>query len=160
MSDVVARVISGGQTGADRGALDAAIALGIEHGGHCPKGRKSEWGFIPFDYNLTETESPEYVPRTILNVQNADATLVLSQGGVFDRGTARTLDIVKEMGKPFCQINLRPGDATQVTNLRGWLFELSSRLGRRIVINVAGPRESRSPHLQGRVTEFLKEVLK
>jgi len=71
------KIISGGQTGVDRGALDAAIGLGIPHGGWCPRGRLAEDGPIPARYVLSETDSPEYWLRTEQNVSDSDATLIL-----------------------------------------------------------------------------------
>jgi hypothetical protein len=74
------RIISGGQTGVDRGALDAAIELGLPHGGWCPLGRRSEDGPIAAHYCLRETDSPDYPDRTERNVREGDATLILCQG--------------------------------------------------------------------------------
>ena len=74
---VPAKIVSGGQTGVDRGALNAAIALGIEHGGWCPAGRVSEDGTIPSRYEMTETDSADYPTRTQQNVIDSDATLIL-----------------------------------------------------------------------------------
>src|SRR5688572_12994856 len=73
----VQRIVSGGQTGVDRGALDAAIALGIEHGGWCPRGRLAEDGQIPRRYQLTETKTSKYRERTERNVLDSDGTLIL-----------------------------------------------------------------------------------
>jgi predicted Rossmann-fold nucleotide-binding protein len=75
---IVERVITGGQTGADRGGLDAAIDLGLPHGGFCPKGRLAEDGVIPQPYQIEETASTEYSERTRKNVEAADATVVFS----------------------------------------------------------------------------------
>lgn len=73
---MITKIISGGQTGADRGGLDAAIHCGIPHGGWCPKGRIAEDGVIPADYYLNEMASPEYLPRTKANVVDSDATVI------------------------------------------------------------------------------------
>jgi len=70
------RIVSGGQTGADRAALDWAIAHGIPHGGWCPKGRKAEDGMSQAKYELIETPSTDYVQRTELNVRDSDGTVV------------------------------------------------------------------------------------
>lgn len=75
------RVISGGQTGVDRAALDVALELGLPCGGWCPAGRRAEDGPIPARYPLTETAGADYVERTRRNVVEADATLVLCHGG-------------------------------------------------------------------------------
>jgi predicted Rossmann-fold nucleotide-binding protein len=85
------KVISGGQTGVDRAALDAALTLGIHCGGFCPKGRKSEDGTIPEKYPLVETLNDNYSERTERNVKTADGTLILIAGNP-DRGTQLTID--------------------------------------------------------------------
>lgn len=82
-----AKIVSGGQTGVDRAALDAAIALGIPHGGWCPRGRLAEDGRIPDSYRLLEADSPEYHVRTELNVVHSDGTLILFVGSS-DRGAS------------------------------------------------------------------------
>jgi predicted Rossmann-fold nucleotide-binding protein len=74
---MIERLVSGGQTGVDRAALDVAIACGIPHGGWCPRGRISEAGPIPAHYQLTETDSFKYWVRTERNVIDSDATLIL-----------------------------------------------------------------------------------
>lgn len=156
----ILRIISGGQTGADRGALDAAIRLGIPHGGACPKGRLAEDGVIPERYALSETDSDKYPPRTALNVKQSDATLVLSHDGIFDRGTALTLKLIEQMGKPYVKMSLKEGlDQQQLNNLAAWLDKLATRLGHPITVNVAGPRESRVPGLQEHVCDFLMAAL-
>ena len=71
------KIISGGQTGVDRAALDVAINLGLDYGGFCPKGRLAEDGVIPKKYNLTELSSIKYAVRTLENVKLADASLVI-----------------------------------------------------------------------------------
>jgi len=78
---VIRKIVSGGQTGADRAALDVALDLGITCGGWVPKGRLAEDGEIPVDYpNLVEAEDAEPNTRTALNIRDSDATLILSQG--------------------------------------------------------------------------------
>lgn len=76
----ISKIVSGGQTGADRGGLDAAIELGIPHGGWCPKGRKSEDGVIPEKYLLKEMSSADYLKRTEQNVVDSDATVIFTYG--------------------------------------------------------------------------------
>jgi Circularly permutated YpsA SLOG family len=88
----IAKIISGGQTGVDRAALDVALELGIPCGGWCPKGRRAEDGAIPDKYPVEENDSPEYPPRTARNVRAADGTLILTRGTP-DRGTALTVRI-------------------------------------------------------------------
>ena len=75
----VRKIVSGGQTGVDRAALDFAIRHGIAHGGYCPKGRRSESGRIAEKYQLTECASPDYAMRTALNILHSDGTLILTR---------------------------------------------------------------------------------
>ena len=93
------KIISGGQTGVDRGALDAAISLGIPHGGWCPRGRLAEDGRIPDRYQLRETDSPDYPSRTEQNVLDSDATLILYRGRIAG-GTEFTLRLAQQHGRP------------------------------------------------------------
>ena len=98
-ADRPAKIISGGQTGVDRGALDAAIALGVPHGGWCPHGRLAEDGIIPARYQLRQTDSPEYHVRTEKNVQDSDATLILYRGEM-KGGTKLTWQLAERHAKP------------------------------------------------------------
>ena len=99
------KIISGGQTGVDRGALDAAIALDIPHGGSCPKGRLAEDGRIPDRYLLTETDSREYFVRTERNILDSDATLILCHGHI-SGGTEFTLRMAEQHGRPVKVVDL------------------------------------------------------
>ncbi|MCX8018628.1 MAG: putative molybdenum carrier protein, partial [Rhodocyclaceae bacterium] len=94
-----ARIISGGQTGVDRAALDWAIARGIPHGGWCPKGRLAEDGPIAPRYNLTETESADLGERTWCNVRDSDGTLILNRGDL-SGGSLKTLYLAERLGRP------------------------------------------------------------
>jgi hypothetical protein len=144
------KVISGGQTGVDRGALDAAIALGIAHGGWCPRGRLAEDGRIPDRYQLVETDSPDYAVRTEQNVVDSDATLILCRGPL-SGGTELTLRLARQHRRLCLVIDLdRPPQPEEV---RRWL-----RDHRVEVLNVAGPRESQSPGIAARAGEFIAEV--
>src|SRR6516225_901027 len=94
------KIISGGQTGVDRAALDFAIRHGLEHGGWCPKGRKAEDGAIPRRYHLQETDSPEYAERTVKNILAADATLIIVREEPLTGGTALTFELAEKHGRP------------------------------------------------------------
>jgi hypothetical protein len=131
------KIVSGGQTGVDRAALDFAIRRGIPHGGYCPKGRRSESGRIAAKYRLTECASPDYAMRTALNVVHADGTLILTRGRP-EGGTQRTVFLCREYGKPALVIDLdRPLEAAVFMS---WLQENAIE-----ALNVAGPRESKQP---------------
>lgn len=160
----VRKLISGGQTGPDRAALDAAMELGLEHGGWCPLGRRAEDGRIAERYLLAQTESSSYSVRTERNVLDADATLILCRGGrkpVVDAfgglhlrgGTALTRRLAERYGKPCLVVNIdQPASAAR--QVREWLVHYQPR-----VLNVAGPRESQSPGIQGSAHRFLKRLL-
>jgi hypothetical protein len=147
------KVISGGQTGVDRAALDAALELGLDGGGWCPRGRRAEDGRIPDRYPLRETSSSAYPARTAANVREADATLVLTHGPATSRGTALTRRLATAHGKPLLEIDLaaRPQPAA----VRGWLEARGVK-----TLNVAGPRASESPDIYRRAHEFLLAVLR
>lgn len=130
-------IVSGGQTGADRAALDVAIELGIPHGGWCPRGRHAEDGKIAARYALRETANADYVTRTKLNVRDADGTLILNSGKL-EGGTAATMQFAKELNKPCLVIDLHDPPRPEV--IIEWLENNKIR-----ILNIAGPRESKRP---------------
>jgi hypothetical protein len=145
------KIVSGGQTGVDRAALDTALALGLPSGGWCPRGRKAEDGPIPDRYPLTETTSADYAQRTEWNVRDSDGTLVLTRGEPAG-GTALTIELAQRLGKPCLVVDLNANpDAGMV---RTWLGEQNIH-----VLNVAGPRESQSPGIHEAAQSFLAQVL-
>jgi hypothetical protein len=145
------RVVSGGQTGVDRAALDVAIALGIAHGGWCPRGRRAEDGVIPERYRLREHASADYAARTEQNVVDSDATLIVARGEPTG-GTALTRDLALRHGKPHLVVDLDvPQDPAAV---RDWIGAHHVR-----TLNVAGPRESQQPGVQRDAEVFLYAVL-
>src|SRR5947209_13063019 len=97
---MVAKIVSGGQTGVDRAALDVALELGLPCGGWCPRGRRAEDGPLPARYPLTETSWEGYPQRTRWNVRDSDGTLILTRGQP-DRGTALTIKLAQRLGKPY-----------------------------------------------------------
>ncbi len=129
-------VISGGQTGVDRAALDVALELGLPCEGWCPQGRRAEDGVLPPRYPLRETPSTEYPQRTRWNIRDADGTLILHAGGL-DRGSALTARIAEQLRRPVLVLAVRTAEAAAV---REWM-----RANSVARLNVAGPRESRSP---------------
>jgi hypothetical protein len=140
------RIVSGGQTGVDRAALDIAINLKIEHGGWCPAGRLSEDGTIPASYSLTETRSREYPVRTEQNVSDSNATLILYEGKL-KGGSLLTLRICRRLEKPHFALAF---DCHAVDRARAWLTQHQPN-----TLNIAGPRESSCPGIHVRCTEFL-----
>ncbi len=145
------KIISGGQTGVDRAALDVAMELGIPHGGWCPRGRLAEDGAIPPQYGLTEHVSPNYDDRTRQNVIDADGTLILCIGKPRG-GTRLTRDEARRRGKP-CHVVSLDGQV-DVAAARRWLAK--HRIG---ILNVGGPRESQSPGIARRAAEYLRALL-
>ena len=103
------KIVSGGQTGVDRAALDFAIRHGFEHGGWCPQGRRAEDGVIPPVYRLQETGAADYDERTEKNVVDADATLIIARETELTGGTAFTRDLALGHGGPLLVVYERPG---------------------------------------------------
>jgi hypothetical protein len=146
-------IISGGQTGADRAALDFAIECGLPHGGWCPRGRLAEDGPIPAQYELRETPSRKYAQRTEWNIRDSDATLVMSIAANPQGGTRLTLALARQLGKPVLHLSRDASVGTArdlASQLDAFLNENSVR-----ILNVAGPRASQEPD----VAAFMREIL-
>ena len=146
------KIISGGQTGADRGGLDAAIALGIPHGGWCPLGRVAEDGRIPSVYRLKQHPSSDYPPRTALNIHDSDGTVVFVRGEP-GRGSRLTISLAQKQKKPWAVFDidevLAEGPGMSLFRfLRGWQPK---------ILNVAGSRESHAKGMQESVKRILVE---
>jgi len=151
MAGLPARIVSGGQTGVDRAALDAAADLGLGRGGWCPRGRRAEDGPIPRRYELREAPVADYAVRTRLNVRDSDATLVVVKGAA-DPGTRLTMRLARASRRPLRVVDLdRPPPPPAV---RAWLRR--HRVG---TLNVAGPRESRCPGIHAAALAYLTRVL-
>jgi hypothetical protein len=157
---LVARVVSGGQTGADRAALDVAVRLGIQYGGWCPRGGLAEDhteppGLLAAYPLLRETPSEEPAQRTTWNVRDSDATLVVTdRSGPLAGGTALTREVALGLGRP-CLVASTAAPGVVLA----WLRELRESLARPLVLNVAGPRESKEPGLFEAAGHLLEEVL-
>lgn len=178
------RIISGGQTGVDRAALDVAIEIGIPHGGWCPRGRRAENGIIPTHYQLKEIEGIDYSERTRKNIIESDGTLIVT-GGPLQGGTLLTFNLCNKLSRPVRVIllpgqpnahppNTQPWPNTQPsialpseeipqrddslqpdpTSLWEWLTQYQVR-----ILNVAGPRASKSPGIYERSKAYLLSQL-
>lgn len=144
------KIISGGQTGVDRAALDVALERGLRVGGWCPAGRWAEDGPIPARYPLRETPLRDPAQRTSWNVRDSDATLVIALGRPAG-GTADTVDQARRLERPFLVADL---DSATAADLTSWLH--ATRPG---VLNVAGPRESEAPGIYASAADLLRLVL-
>ena len=149
-------IVSGGQTGADRAALDFAIERGIPHGGWCPKGRLAEDGPISLRYDLQETPSRKYSQRTEWNVRDSDATVVFTIAPQIVGGTALTLDWARRLEKPALHLfrDAAPDVSAAATEAAAkLLLFLDEHHVRRL--NVGGPRASQELG----IIEFVRSVL-
>ena len=145
----VIRIISGGQTGADRAGLDFAITHSIPHGGWCPKGRRAEDSVIPDRYALRETPSRDYRQRTEWNVRDSDVTVIFTVGPALTGGSKLTAECATKHGKPWLHLaRVAPGDPAR--RLREFLATHGVK-----VLNVAGPPASKEPE----VAKFVEGVL-
>lgn len=134
------KIISGGQTGVDRAALDAALSLGVTAGGWCPEGRLAEDGAIPPHYPLTELPGGGYLQRTERNVREADGTVIFHSGALLG-GSKTTADFCAEKQKSCLLLDaasIEPGHAAE-------LLAQFVRANRIKILNVAGPRASQWP---------------
>jgi len=151
------KVISGGQTGVDRAALDAAMVLGIDVGGWCPRGRKALDGVIPAKYPLTETRGKSYQTRTKWNVRDSDASLIICRDEPIG-GTALTIKYCEQLGKPYMVYQLKAGESTWLGNPEdpyGVLYWLNCHHVQ--VLNVAGPRDGKHCPIYDHAYSFLFE---
>ncbi len=146
------KIVSGGQTGVDRAALDAALNMKISCGGWCPRGRSAEDGRIPGKYPLRTTPDDDYSQRTWWNVRDADGTLVLKRGKV-SGGTALTAALAKRLNKPCLILDLDCSCDPEI--IRQWIIRHKIQ-----VLNIAGPRESQNPGIYDQAKVFLETWIK
>ena len=149
---MLAKIISGGQTGVDRGALDAALKYKFPCGGWCPKGRRSEDGIIPAHYPLSEMLTTSYLDRTRRNVEDSDATLIITYGFPIG-GTKETINWASKLSKPCMIVDLEK--EVSVSKICIWI-----KISKIKVLNVAGPRESKCPGIGNKAAELVDLILR
>ena len=148
----VEKIISGGQTGVDRAALDVALALGMECGGWCPAGREADDGPIPARYPLQESINIDPTVRTGANVRDSDATLMLNRG-LLQGGTAYAVEIARHMDRPVMVVDLEsPPDLDMIA---AWLAQHQVR-----VLHIGGPREASRPGIYAQARDFVEGLLR
>ena len=155
MKNKIIKIVSGGQTGVDRGGLDAALELGLPHGGWCPKGRLAEDGTIAAKYRLKEATSKAYLRRTELNVKDSSATVVL-YAGTLGRGSQKTVEFAAKHGKACLLLDINDDNVIIVKSITEWIDKLPYT---KVILNVAGSRGSKSPTSQQAVKNIILEVL-
>lgn len=148
---VFRKIISGGQTGVDRAALDWAIQNNILHGGWCPKGRRAEDGVIPNRYELQETNSEGYMQRTKRNIRDSDATLIISLEAELTGGSKFTYEYARRIVKPCLHVH---PDSKWHDQIKAF-FETNLIQ----ILNVAGPRGSIAPNIEQFVNKVLDKAL-
>ena len=146
----ILRILSGGQTGVDRAALDFAIAQQIPHGRWCPAGRRAADGVLDARYQLLETESSGYRQRTKRNVLDADATLILYRGRL-EGGSLLTRDLATRDGKPLLLCDLHDPTEELLAAWQDWL--VSHPIA---ILNIAGPSEARNPGIYLQASALLE----
>ena len=161
----IAKIVSGGQTGADRGGLDAAIEQSVPHGGWCPKDRRAEAGAIPACYELIETESANYLVRTERNVVESHCTIVFTHGQPRG-GSKKTIQFAEKHERPCLHVDLDKNDNKQAAKqILEWLSGGGLHSSHcpppppNPVVNVAGSRESKNSGIEARVKRIMSMVL-
>ena len=144
------KIVSGGQTGADRAALDWAIERGLEHGGWCPRGRRAEDGAIAPKYRLSETPTERWAQRTEWNVRDSDGTVIFTLSETLTGGSLATMEFAQVLGRPWLHLSRRVDGDLAGPKLCRFVGDHAIR-----VLNVAGPRASGEPG----VGQFVRTTL-
>jgi putative molybdenum carrier protein len=149
------KIISGGQTGVDRAALDVALRHGIECGGWCPAGRLDEFGKIPDRYPVQELQGGGFIERTLQNVKDSNGTVVIYPVELRG-GTEQTVRFCLELERPHALIDASKISAEGAAKLIGDFVD-KNKIS---ILNVAGPRESEWPEGYGYASRALSAFLK
>ena len=151
---MIKRIISGGQTGADQAALDAAIKYSFPYGGWIPKGRKTEDGILPDKYKLKEMPTDSYEKRTEQNVIDSDGTVIISHGKLTG-GSKLTQELAEKHNRPCLHVDLNETPAfIAVSKINSWI------IGNEIeVLNVAGPRAGKNPKIYDDTRYIIEGVI-
>ena len=148
------KIISGGQTGVDQAALDAAINFSITHGGWIPKGRGTETGELPDKYKLKGMSSSSYSKKTEQNVMDSDGTLIISHGK-HTEGSLLTVEFAEQHKKEWLHIDLEINRGFSGSQLiKSWIVLNDIK-----VLNVAGPPTSEDPYIYEDALRLLKAVI-
>ena len=166
---LISKIVSGGQTGVDRGALEAAFDLGFPYGGLIPKGRLAEDGIVPLKFDqMEESSNKNYIFRTEWNVVHSDATLIITPyddehpdgQSALSGGTKRTYDFADKHTKP-CLTMFNMEAADNIDHTLCWLKHVKETYGLKdgVVLNVAGPRESKRKGVQAITYKFISNLI-
>ena len=151
---MIEKIISGGQTGADQAALDAAIKLSIPHGGWIPKGRLTEAGPLSDRYNLIEMPTESYPDRTKKNIRESDGTLILSHGRLTG-GSEYTKKWALKYDKPMLHTDLSSVTSFVATvQINNWIVDYDIK-----IMNVAGPRASKDSKIYQSTLDIIESAL-
>lgn len=153
---ILFKIVSGGQTGVDQGALDASRWINFLYGGWVPKGRRTEAGTLPPVYKgMQEHTSSEYLARTEANVVDSDATLVMTHG-MPTGGSKRTIEFARKHGRPWHHLNMSKHMKPEVKKAMEWIKESCPA---NCILNVAGTRESKEPGIQMETLVWVLQIL-
>ena len=148
---VLTKIISGGQTGVDRGALDAALKYKFPCGGWCPAGRRAEDGVVPSHYPLSEMPTSRYLDRTHRNVEDSNGTLIITRGLPIG-GTKETINWACKLSKPYMIVDLEKD--VNMSAICAWIKSFHIK-----ILNVAGPRESKCPGIAKETAQLIGSFL-
>jgi len=150
---MIRKIVSGGQTGVDRAALDMALELGISCGGWCPKGRKARDGVIPECYPLRETDTAGYMKRTKMNVLDSDGTLILYLDALAG-GSEFTFEFARKRNKPVKAIDMATHQESY-SQVIEWIKRSDIQ-----ILNIAGPSEKDELNIHGQTSHYLRELFR